>query len=90
MTGITLACEGENGTTINYEYRCRDAKLDGASAVSAVIPAIQTKVSLTASDKALGYIEEGYAFSPMFKLGYKKVISDKEVFATWLNLEKAN
>ncbi|RAZ24549.1 hypothetical protein DK853_50425, partial [Klebsiella oxytoca] len=30
MTGITLACEGENGTTINYEYRCRDAKLDGA------------------------------------------------------------
>ena len=24
------------------------------------------------------------------KLGYKKTISDKEVFATWLNLEKAN
>jgi hypothetical protein len=26
----------------------------------------------------------------MFKLGYKKQIKDKEVFATWLNLEKAN
>ena len=25
----------------------------------------------------------------MFKLGYKKTITDKEVFATWLNLEKA-
>ena len=90
MTGITLKCEGENEQTINYEYKCRDAKVEGASAVSAVIPAIQTKVSLTPSAKALGYVEEGYAFSPMFKLGYKKKISDKEVFATWLNLEKAN
>ena len=34
MTGIVLACEGENGETINYEYRCRDAKLDGATAVT--------------------------------------------------------
>ena len=90
MTGITLTCEGENPQSINYEYKCRDAKLDGAAAVSAVIPAIQTKVSLTPSAKAEGYIEEGYAFSPMFKLGYKKQIKDKEVFATWLNLEKAN
>ena len=74
MTGITLTCEGENPQSINYEYKCRDAKLDGATAVSAVIPAIQTKVSLTPSAKAEGYIEEGYAFSPMFKLGYKKQI----------------
>ena len=90
MTGITLACEGDDSKTINYEYKCRDAKMTGAKAVSAVVPAIQTKVSLTASAEAEGYIEEGYAFSPMFKLGYKKKISDKEVFATWLNLEKAN
>ena len=54
------------------------------------LPPIETKVSLTASAEAEGYIEEGYAFSPMFKIGYKKTISDKEVFATWLNLEKAN
>ena len=90
MTGITLKCEGANEQIINYEYKCRDAKVEGATAVSAVVPAIQTKVSLTPSAEATGYIEEGYAFSPMFKLGYKKRISDKEVFATWLNLEKAN
>ena len=54
------------------------------------LPPIETKVSLTASAEAEGYIEEGYAFSPMFTLGYRKTISDKEVFATWLNLEKAN
>ena len=90
MTGITLKCEGKDEQVISYEYKCREASLDGADAVSAVIPAIETKVSLTASEKAEGYIREGYAFSPMFTLGYKKKVSDKEVFATWLKLEKAN
>ena len=75
---------------IAYEYRCREESLNGASAVSAVIPAIETKVSMTASAEANGYVREGYAFSPMFTLGYKKNIRDKEMFATWLNLEKAN
>ncbi len=90
MTGITLTCEGAETKTIAYEYRCREESLNGASAVSAVIPAIETKVSMTASAEANGYVREGYAFSPMFTLGYKKNIRDKEMFATWLNLEKAN
>ena len=91
MTGITLKCEGAGGQEIAYEYKCREAELAGAEAVSAVIPAIETKVSMTSSDKdAVGYVKEGYAFSPMFTLGYTKTISDKEVFATWLNLAKAN
>lgn len=92
MTGITLtAAKGSEKETINYEYRCREAAVAGAEEVSAVIPAIETKVSMTASAAdAEGYIREGYAFSPMFTLGYKKTMADKEVFATWLNLEKAN
>ncbi|MBP3468776.1 MAG: hypothetical protein J6K26_04590, partial [Lachnospiraceae bacterium] len=91
MTGIVLKCEGNDEKIIVYEYKCREESLVGADAVSAVIPPIETKVSMTASDNtAEGYIREGYAFSPMFTLGYKKKISDKEVFATWLNLEKAN
>lgn len=90
MTGITLKCEGSEEKSISYEYRCREESLDGAERVSAVIPAIETKVSMTASSAAEGYIREGYAFSPMFTLGYKKKIMNKEMFATWLNLEKAN
>ena len=91
MTGITLKCECAGGKEIAYEYKCREAELAGADAVSAEIPAIETKVSMTSSDKdAVGYVKEGYAFSPMFTLGYTKTISDKEVFATWLKLEKAN
>ena len=56
-----------------------------------MIPEIETRVAMTASNAdAEGYVKEGYAFSPMFTLGYRKTISDKEVFATWLNLAKAN
>lgn len=90
MNGIILKCEGTEEKVISYEYRCREENLAGASAVSAVIPAIETKVSITASDTAYGYIKEGYAFSPMFTLGYKKKITDKEMFTTWLSLEKAD
>ena len=93
MTGIRLSCVSEDGKgdkNISYEYRCREESLEGASSVSAVIPAIETKVSLTASEAAEGYIREGYAFSPMFTLGYKKILTDKEMFATWLKLEKAD
>jgi len=92
MTGITLTCKGAEGNKeISYEYKCREEMMQGATEVSAVIPAIETKVSLT-TDKAdvEGYVREGYAFSPMFTLGYKTTLSDKEVVATWLNLEKAN
>ncbi len=90
MTGITLKATGDTTETIDYEYRCRDAKVSNVKEVSAVIPAIETFVSLSTDAAATGYIEEGYAFSPMFKLGIKKMISDKEVFSTWLNLAKAN
>lgn len=92
MSGITLEAIGDGKKeSIVYEYKCREAAVAGAKEVSAVIPAIETKVSLTAKDTAAeGYIREGYAFSPMFTLGYKKTMADKEVFTTWLNLEKAN
>ena len=90
MTGITLKAVGDSEETISYEYRCRDAKVENAKAVSATVPAIETFVSMSTDCAMTGYIEEGYAFSPMFKLGLKKKISDKEVFSTWLNLAKAN
>ncbi|MBQ6886078.1 MAG: hypothetical protein IJN54_00990 [Lachnospiraceae bacterium] len=91
MNGIVLKCEGKDEKTIVYEYKCREEKAVGATAVSAVIDAIDTKVSMvSSSEEAEGYVREGYAFSPMFTLGYKKMISDKEVYATWLNLEKVN
>ena len=90
MSGILLKCEGSEEKRIVYEYRCREESLENAEVVSAVIPTIEIKVSMTQSGGGEGYIREGYAFSPMFTLGYKKKISEKEVYATWLNLEKAD
>ena len=56
-----------------------------------MIPQIETAVSMsTNAEGAVGYVKEGYAFSPMFTLGYNSKIKDKEVVATWLKLEKAN
>ncbi len=91
MYGITLECKGSETKTIDYQYKCRDAELAGAEQVSAVVPKIETKVSMSAAGPAFtGYVKEGYAFSPMFTLGYKATLKDKEVFTTWLKVEKAN
>ncbi len=47
MNGITLRCVGEQETkTIDYAYKCREESLASAKEVSAVIPPIETKVSL--------------------------------------------
>jgi len=109
MTCITLEAEGlKETTTINYEYKCREAEALNAKSVSATVSAIKTKVSMTMvpvleeksteinsaesmnQKEALGYVKEGYAFSPMFTLGYTTKLKDGEVFATWLNLEREN
>ncbi|MCD8103420.1 MAG: hypothetical protein LUF35_00080 [Lachnospiraceae bacterium] len=92
MSSLTLFLEkGEEKTEIPYEYKCREASLEGADSAACIVPPIETKVSMTCEgrDKA-GYIKEGYAFSPMFTIGYTGKLCEKEVFTTWLNLEKAN
>lgn len=91
MTGIRLTVENEKEKKeILYAYKCREEKLEGAGSVTAVINAIDTCVSMSASKAAAGYIREGYAFSPMFTLGYQTTLKEKEVFSTWLSLAKAN
>ncbi|MCD7716758.1 MAG: hypothetical protein LUI39_09955 [Lachnospiraceae bacterium] len=92
MSSLTLSLtKGGERTEIPYEYKCREASLEGADRSACVVPPIETIVSMTCEgrDKA-GYIKEGYAFSPMFTIGYTGKLCEKEVFTTWLNLEKAN
>lgn len=92
MTGITLTCSNASDTkSISYNYKCREEEVANAISAEAIIPAIETKVSVGAEGmEAVGYIKEGYAFSPMFTLGMKKEVSNGEVFTTWLKLEKAD
>ncbi len=91
MSSLSLSLTGSNPTTIPYEYKCREASLAGADSASCTLPPIETKVSMECDGRdKCGYIKEGYAFSPMFTIGYTGSLKDKEVFTTWLNLEKAN
>lgn len=92
MSGITLsATKGGDTVSVSYEYKCREKHLPGADCVSALVPQIGTKVSMRCDHhSAIGYFIEGYAFSPMFTLGYTAQIRDKEVITTWLSLEKAD
>jgi len=92
MTGITLCLDGDKEEKIiEYAYKNREEKMVSASKAVAIVPQIDTKVSLRSDRKtAEGYIQEGYAFSPMFGLGYTDTIGDKEEITTWLRLEKEN
>ena len=91
MSHITLRVTNEKETNeILYAYKCRSVSLANITSVSAIIPDIETKVNLYSKAKAYGYANEGYAFSPMFTLGLKKKLKNKEVFESWLNLEKAD
>lgn len=92
MTSLSLSVTNEKGRNeISYEYKCRELSAAGAKEVACVLPPIATRVSMVAEGRdKLGYVREGYAFSPMFTLGYTGVLREKEVFTTWLRLEKAD
>lgn len=92
MTCITLSAEKSGQTyPLSYAYRCREFSIPDADRVYAVIPPIKTRVSMTAEGRGKeGYYKEGYAFSPMFTLGYQGILKEKEVFTTWLKLEREN
>ncbi len=91
MTSLTLRVEaGEESTVIPYHYECREASAANAESVSCTLPPIRTRITLRADGERVGFVREGYAFSPMFTLGYERECAEKEVFTTWLRLERAD
>ena len=92
MNGILLKCIGKNETReICYGYKCREDSIKDPVGVEAVVPQINTRVSmLPVKGSVGGYYREGYAFSPMFTLGLTGNISNNEELITCLRLEKAD
>ncbi len=92
MTSLVLGCEKDGSRReIAYAYKCREEELVDADRVYCVLPPIKTRVSMTADAEGVrGYVKEGYAFSPMFTLGFAATLTDKEVLTTWLSLERAD
>lgn len=88
MTSLVFDLDGEK---LNYEYKCRELYKENAEYSSCVVPPIKTNVIMRCdANNKVGYIKEGYAFSPMFTLGYNVNLKENEEVKTWLKLEKAN
>ena len=92
LSGVRLTLKGQLETEcIEYAYQSRQAQMANAIAVEAAVPQVDTRLSLfTNSQDAIGYFREGYAFSPMFTLGIKKILRGKGEIHSWLKVEKAS
>ena len=92
MSSLTLGVAAGNETRhLPYEYKCRELSLPEADTVWCKLPPIKTLVGLECEGRdKTGYVKEGYAFSPMFTLGYTGTLKEKEAFTTWLRLKRAD
>jgi hypothetical protein len=92
LTGSTLSVLSKDGScsSLNYEYRCREHRVDDVKCVEFTIPQVQTKVSMIpVNEDCKGYYEEGYSFAPNIKIGISKLIGLNEELVTCLKVEKA-
>ncbi|MBN1221436.1 MAG: hypothetical protein JXM69_21120 [Anaerolineae bacterium] len=92
LTGVKLSLVGSAGTeSIAYAYRCREAEMPGLTLAEAVVPQVDTRLTMWAdTDEVIGYFREGFAFSPVYTLGIKKTVKGKGELRTWLKVEKAS
>lgn len=91
LTGMRLSLVGPDSVeTIDYAYQCREAEMPDLQCAEALIPQVDTRLSMWAGGPASGYFREGFAFSPMYTLGIKKTVKTKGELRTWLKVEKAS
>lgn len=91
LDGCTLSLHPQNGEpeSLNYEYRCRALQADSVERVDAVIPMVQTRLSLTPQHTGCaGRCEEGYSFAPNLKLALSKKLKLNEELSTCLKVEQ--
>jgi len=90
MSGITLSVKNDKEDNhIPYEYKNRSIKLEGGESI-VNIPQVETNLSIHGEGEYESYATEGYAFSPMYTIGVKKVIKNKGELKSWLKVKKAN
>jgi hypothetical protein len=89
MSEITLAVEGEKKKSLRFAYKNRHLEDPGATSLRATIPEVATVVEMLSKEPLRGYVDEGYAFSPCYRLAYKKELGTKGELVTCLKLKKA-
>lgn len=91
MSKIVLTSDGESGhQEIRYAYKCRALHEEKASQIAALIPDVDTLLSMGSVEEVEGSVEEGYAFSPCYRLALSKKFTSKGELRTWLSLRKAS
>ena len=91
MTGIRLTLTNTNKTeSVDYAYKCRESELENVHCAEAVIPQVDSALSMRTDESAVGYFREGFSFSPMYTLGIKKTVKAKGELRTWLKVAKAS
>jgi hypothetical protein len=91
MTGIRLTLTNTDKTeSIDYAYQCRESELENVHCAEAVVPQIDSLLSMRTDESAVGYFREGFSFSPMYTLGIKKIVKAKGELRTWLKVAKAS
>jgi hypothetical protein len=92
LAGVRLSLGGRSGAeSIDYEYRCREAAIADATFAEAIVPQVDTRLSIRSGEAGIeGYFREGMAFSPMYTIGMKKRIRGTGELRTWLKVEKAS
>lgn len=92
LIGMRLRVKGMSGAeSIDYAYKCREASVDGVELAEAVVPQVDTRLSMRTDVRdAAGYFREGFAFSPMYTIGIKRTVAGKGELRTWLKVEKAS
>jgi hypothetical protein len=91
MTGIRLTLANANKTeSIAYAYQCRELELENIHRAEAVVPQVDSLLSMRTDAPAVGYFREGFSFSPMYTLGIRKTLRAKGELRTWLKVAKAS
>jgi hypothetical protein len=91
LTGIRLSLKGADKIeSIEYAYQCRESEVKDVQCAEAIIPQVDTRLSMRTDASAVGYFREGFSFSPMYTLGIRKTIKAKGELRTWLKVEKAS
>ncbi|MCL6588912.1 MAG: hypothetical protein K6U80_03065 [Firmicutes bacterium] len=96
LSGVILKCFGrEEAKELVYQYKCREVIMKDIQRVEAVIPQVNTRLTVSPVARAGpspavdGYFREGYAFSPMYTLGITANLCEGEELITCLKVGKA-
>lgn len=90
LRDVTLQIHKNNSicSNIEYQYKNKGEEIKNVQRVQALIPQINTVVSLTPQHgENIGIIRDGFLFSPVFTLELKKIIKLGEEISTCLKAE---